>query len=510
MNSVTSNSEYAVCYDRPALPGPLACGGICELPVVVHNAGRTAWRSRRGARGAVELAVYLDDRLHGTVALPAEEVPPGGSECLVVRFCVPRQGGRHLLRLDLVAQQVAFFSECGSPALVVAFEADEAGCDGEVAGSRLDIDRLARGGLRWARLRWLVWAGLSGCAGAVPALERRALAAWKKANDELGAREYLLGVDTPLARPSRLVLDTTSRCNLRCPFCHRHKMIGTEGWVGDMPASVLDGIVRRLFPTARHVNISLVGEPTLCRHIDRLLAACERFGTRLSFTTNGTRLLSDDLGRRLAPWLSHLEISIDSLDAKTFATLRAGAELGTVQAAIAHMAALRRTLAEESRFGLGLSVTLFSANLAELPGLARWAAAAGCTHIRATFGVLFEGGAIGLAADPKSALWTRVRAETVAIAAEAGLGCDLPPELVIGEAAAPTLAPRCSYPWDMMRIDHRGSVLSCLHPHPHHSLGAPRDLVARWRGPEMRELRRQWRSGIPKGVCRECHIVSGR
>ncbi len=80
--------------------------------------------------------------------------------------------------------------------------------------------------------------------------------------------------------------------------------------------------------------------------------------------------------------------------------------------------------------------------------------------------------------------------------------------VVLGLSAA--LLPRCSYPWKMMRIDHRGTMLSCLHPHPHHSMGMTRDWLDRWRGPEMRDLRRDWRSGVPDGVCRECHIVRGR
>lgn len=511
MTAPEAHPAHGVRYRRHAVPSAVATGAACTIAVVVSNTGRTAWRCAPGEAHAIELALYLNGRFCTTGRLPTSTVGPGASECVIVQLAAPSSPGRHELKIDLVEQGVAFFSERGSPPLIVELQV-AALTDGPTADTLQQhsaaVRRLAAPGLRRARRRWRLLQLAAAATPWVPALQRRVLVAWKQVNENLAGRERQLGADRLVSRPASIVVDTTSHCNLRCAFCHRQTMHGEPDWVGEMPAPVLDRLIHELFPTARYANLSIVGEPTLSPHLERVFAACARYGTRLSFTTNGTRLRHGDLGRRLAPHLAHLEISVDSLDPVLFALLRAGAELAEVLAAVDYMGTLRREQPATGRFSLGLSATLFAPNLSELPALVRRAARAGCSHLRATFGVVFNERDADWSVFPRAEQYAAVRAEAAAAARELGIALDLPPPF--GDetgGATQQQAQTCHHLYEMIRIDHHGAMPACLHSAPPFEVAGRGSFLARWNSPEMRELRQQFRDGAAPAHCRRCYVI---
>src|SRR5262249_23045644 len=76
------------------------------------------WRRACEDGNAVDLAVYLDGVLHATGHMLDQAAAPGAVATFSFLLQVP-EAGEHRLRLDLVAQNVCFFSERGSPPLTL-------------------------------------------------------------------------------------------------------------------------------------------------------------------------------------------------------------------------------------------------------------------------------------------------------------------------------------------------------------------------------------------------------
>ncbi|MEM7583685.1 MAG: class I SAM-dependent methyltransferase [Acidobacteriota bacterium] len=110
-----------------AVPARVAVGQALDLEITVTNTGTARWLNHsRNDFGAVRLGVQLvsgessnDDFARQPLG---SDVAPGESLDLRVSVSLPQ--GRHRLRLDLVAEHVAWFERLGSP--VPEFEIDVA------------------------------------------------------------------------------------------------------------------------------------------------------------------------------------------------------------------------------------------------------------------------------------------------------------------------------------------------------------------------------------------------
>jgi len=97
-------------------------GGSVGLPLTVRNAGDTLWRHEEApAGGYVRLGGHLlsesgepTDWDFFRAPLPCP-VPAGRTVSFEAHFRLPDRAGRHLLRLDLVDEGVAWFEQHGSP-----------------------------------------------------------------------------------------------------------------------------------------------------------------------------------------------------------------------------------------------------------------------------------------------------------------------------------------------------------------------------------------------------------
>ncbi|MDH5437270.1 MAG: GTP 3',8-cyclase MoaA [Candidatus Bathyarchaeota archaeon] len=120
-----------------------------------------------------------------------------------------------------------------------------------------------------------------------------------------------------------LRISVTQRCNLRCPYCHR------EGEVANPSTEMTKDEIVRIVGVAVGLGISRVkltgGEPLL--RSDILEIVTDIAGLRglrdLSMTSNGTNLASLAKGLR-ASGLNRVNISIPSLDARTYRALMGG------------------------------------------------------------------------------------------------------------------------------------------------------------------------------------------
>jgi len=93
------------------------------VPLNLTNMGDTLWLAAEDhvGGGYVSLGGHLHDAAgrplhvgHFTQRLPSD-VPPGGAVAVVATFGLPEAAGRFVLRLDMVDDRIAWFSQVGSP-----------------------------------------------------------------------------------------------------------------------------------------------------------------------------------------------------------------------------------------------------------------------------------------------------------------------------------------------------------------------------------------------------------
>jgi len=117
---------------RAGPPAALRAGETLTVPLAVTNLGDTLWLTGRTVRTGVvmpavrvyDAAGALVDEFHGQPLL-ARAVAPGETIDFDVDYRTPRRAGSYTLKLDLVAQHVAWFEQQGSEPFALGFELRE-------------------------------------------------------------------------------------------------------------------------------------------------------------------------------------------------------------------------------------------------------------------------------------------------------------------------------------------------------------------------------------------------
>ncbi|HAE22342.1 MAG TPA: radical SAM protein [Spirochaetaceae bacterium] len=191
-----------------------------------------------------------------------------------------------------------------------------------------------------------------------------------------------------LAHPSRLIVETTTRCNLACEHCPKQSA-GAEADDADMDDAVF-GALAESFPTLQSLVLNGIGEPLMHSGLEGFIRSARTAmpqGAPIGFQTNGQLL---DRGRAralLEAGLNRVCISVDALDAALFSELRAGGSRSAAERAIAVLNAERGNGRDQraanggaqyaGQLELGIEFVARKQNLAELPKIVRWAAARG-------------------------------------------------------------------------------------------------------------------------------------
>ena len=177
----------------------------------------------------------------------------------------------------------------------------------------------------------------------------------------------------PRAAFSHILFDPIHDCNLHCVYCHNNRETTPFSY---------DEFVRFLDHNVESVDFFQHGcamEPTLDpRLTDFMVAFAERFprpkdGVRLQ--TNGLLLHRHDPERMRAGGLTMLTVSMDTVDAEAFKSLRGGSSPRKVQA---NIAAFRAALPEVK---VALLMTVTSENIAAVDDLVQYAISAGVAFV---------------------------------------------------------------------------------------------------------------------------------
>jgi radical SAM protein with 4Fe4S-binding SPASM domain len=130
---------------------------------------------------------------------------------------------------------------------------------------------------------------------------------------------------------------------------------------------------------------STLGEPLLWRGLDGVVDLCDALGLRLNLTTNGTfpGRGATAWAERLVPVASDVKISWNGASAETAARLMAGLDLGAAIAGVRAFVAVRDARALPGRrCRVSFQVTAQEANVGELAGIVRLAAALGVERVK--------------------------------------------------------------------------------------------------------------------------------
>jgi putative metalloenzyme radical SAM/SPASM domain maturase len=173
--------------------------------------------------------------------------------------------------------------------------------------------------------------------------------------------------------PSKLFVEVTTRCNLRCAMCAKEAP-GQRIAEGDMSRETFARLAPAL-PRLDALVLSGMGEPLLHPELAPFVEEARRVMPAsgwIGFQTNG-QLLCRETARALADaGVDRICISADAVSPDMFRALRAGGEREKIEAAAAalHDAALRRG----RPISLGVEFVAMRDNLRQLPELVRFAA----------------------------------------------------------------------------------------------------------------------------------------
>jgi cyclic pyranopterin phosphate synthase len=142
-------------------------------------------------------------------------------------------------------------------------------------------------------------------------------------------------------RPLRdLRISVIDRCNFRCPYCMPAELYGDAHQFLPRAEWLTPGEIRRIANLFRQLGATKLritgGEPLLRKDLDEIIAGLASLDgiDDIAMTTNGSRLADRADALRLAG-LRRVTVSVDSLDAKTFADMSGGrGEIGAVMQGI--------------------------------------------------------------------------------------------------------------------------------------------------------------------------------
>lgn len=196
-------------------------------------------------------------------------------------------------------------------------------------------------------------------------------------------------VDLLRSRPESICIEVTSKCNLRCSYCHKSDEVREA-----LPASnadLTDDMIGRLYRYCkeagiRHVSLSAGGETTMSagwhKRLAQFLDDPEIYAHLVS---NFVRLFSDDDLEALAKF-QNLQISFDSSELDMVRKLRSKADLRTITYNILR---LRQKAREIGRCpNLVVNCTLWRDNIGHVAKLAGFCRELGVDQLMLTEGMV--------------------------------------------------------------------------------------------------------------------------
>jgi len=187
-----------------------------------------------------------------------------------------------------------------------------------------------------------------------------------------------------LRRPSKLFVETTTRCNLGCFMCVKqtcdHAILE-----GDMSLATFAAL-EPAFAGLEALVLNGVGEPLLHPNLEVFVQRAKDLMPKtgwIGFQSNGLLLTESRAVSLLEAGLDRICLSIDSVSPETFRRVRDGGELDDIKDAFSAIAAAK-TRTGRADFKIGVEYVAMQGNLQELPDALAWAAKRGASFALVT------------------------------------------------------------------------------------------------------------------------------
>lgn len=135
-------------------------------------------------------------------------------------------------------------------------------------------------------------------------------------------RDFLSRRATVSGQPIDLTVETTTKCNLRCPMCTREQLIPD---VQDMNLDLFKRVIDQGRDHLEIVAPMFLGEPLMNPHIFEMIRYCKARGLRVVLSTNGTILDRRTAESLLESGVDYLIFSFDGASRETYEKYRLGA-----------------------------------------------------------------------------------------------------------------------------------------------------------------------------------------
>jgi len=174
--------------------------------------------------------------------------------------------------------------------------------------------------------------------------------------------------------PTKLFVETTTRCNLSCAMCVKQAE-GCGICEGDLAPATFAALEPAL-PTVEALILNGIGEPLLHPGLESFITRAKALmpeDSWVGFQSNGL-LLNEARARSLmGAGLDKICLSLDSVSPGTYQRIRGGGQLLAIERAFAAIAKARAELGD-SAFQLGIEFVILPSNMQELPAVLTWAA----------------------------------------------------------------------------------------------------------------------------------------
>ena len=196
-----------------------------------------------------------------------------------------------------------------------------------------------------------------------------------------------------MPRPLNVILDLTSRCNLKCVMCY---FAATDRLAfapfdrqlsddGNMPVEVFEKIAADLFPKAWRVALACAAEPMIHPRFREIVEIAGRYGVPdLWFPTNLLALTEPTAQALVKNGVATVAASIDGVTKETYEKIRVPAKFERLLACLDTLARVRKA-AKSKTPRLRIIFTWMKSNRRELAMLPAFAAAQGASEIDVRF-----------------------------------------------------------------------------------------------------------------------------
>ncbi len=179
--------------------------------------------------------------------------------------------------------------------------------------------------------------------------------------------------------PSKLFVETTTRCNLGCVMCVKQAE-GSAVAEGNLSPKLFAAL-ESAFPHLEALVLNGAGEPLLHPGLEDFIRRAKKAmpaGGWVGFQSNGLLLTNLRAISLVDAGLDRICLSIDGVSPETFMKVREGGDLEGVERALGAVATARE-LCGRADLRVGVEFVLMRSNLRELPAALRWATERGAS-----------------------------------------------------------------------------------------------------------------------------------